>query len=77
MNSLGLVLFDPDSNIRKFGQFRNLVALGRDGSLAWIAELPETTTGDHYYSLKQIDERIVANSFSGLPPTSTQTRAMS
>ena len=65
MNSLVLVLLDPHSNIRKFGQFRNLVALRRDGSLAWTAQLPETTTGDHYYTLKQIDERIVANSFSG------------
>ena len=48
---LVVVLFDPNAYLEKFGQFPNLVALGRDGELRWTAELPTNTSGDRYYKL--------------------------
>lgn len=50
-----IVLFDPDSFIPKFGQFKNLLAIGIDGCLLWEAQLPTTESGDCYY--KVISER--------------------
>jgi len=47
-----IVLFDPDANIKKFGQFPNLICINSYGAKIWTAELPTTDTGDCYYKLK-------------------------
>ena len=47
-----IVLFDPDSALSRFGQFRNLTAIDPlTGEQVWVAELPSSTTGDRYYKL--------------------------
>lgn len=60
---LVVVLFDPDSNTSKFGQFPNLIAVRRDGSQFWVAELPNTSSGECYYSVREANGHLVANSF--------------
>lgn len=57
-----IVLFDPDSYISKFGQFRNLIALDKFGKTIWIAELPTTSSGDCYYMVVSRSP-LIANSF--------------
>jgi hypothetical protein len=59
---LVVVLFDPDSNTAKFGQFPNLVALRRDGSEFWVAELPSTSTGECYYRVREGGGQLLASS---------------
>jgi len=49
-----IVLYDPDANLKDFGQVPNLVALSAYGKLLWTAELPTTQTGDCYM---EIDSR--------------------
>lgn len=44
-----IVLFDPDSNLGKHGQFRNLIALTSAGEHLWTAELPTDKSSDVYY----------------------------
>ena len=47
-----IVLFDPDSNLQRFGQFANLIALdAQTHDLIWTSELPTTETGDAYYKI--------------------------
>lgn len=58
-----VVLFDPDASRLTYGQFPNLVALRTDGTRAWTAELPTTTTGDCYYYVASINP-LIAYSFS-------------
>lgn len=58
-----LVLFDPDAEQGKSGQFPNLVALDDEGRQIWAAELPTTNTGDRYYRL-QSKSPIIVSSFS-------------
>lgn len=53
--TLAIVLFAPDSDLRNYGQFRNVVAVDREGNLVWTAELPTTTTGDCYYKIGKRD----------------------
>jgi hypothetical protein len=60
---LVVVLFDPGANLSKFGQFPNLVAVRRDGSVFWTAELPSSTTGECYYKVRGADDEITAYSF--------------
>lgn len=51
MGGLVVVLFDPDANLGKRGQFRNLLALHQTGEVAWVAELPTTQASDVYCSV--------------------------
>ena len=44
-----IVLFDPDANLGKRSQFRNLIALTADGDHLWTAELPTDKPSDVYY----------------------------
>jgi hypothetical protein len=55
-----VVLFDPDADDKAFGQFRNLVGLGVDGSLLWRAELPTSTSGDCYYRMEMRNGKLLA-----------------
>ena len=46
-----VVLYDPDADPRRYGTFRNVVALDRGGRQVWVAETPTTSTGDCYYHI--------------------------
>jgi hypothetical protein len=62
---LVVALLDPDANLAKFGQFRNLLGLRRSGEIIWTAELPTSTTGDCYLAVDQDSaDRLRARSFS-------------
>ena len=52
---LVIVLFAPDSNLKKFGQFHNVIAVDRHGHMVWEAELPTSNTGDRYYKIANRD----------------------
>ena len=41
----------PDADPRRYGTFRNVVALDRGGRQVWVAETPTTSTGDCYYHI--------------------------
>lgn len=43
-----IVLLEPDADLGRHGQFRNLVALSPDGGLLWHAELPTDKASDVY-----------------------------
>jgi len=49
---LVVVMFDPDAEQRKSGQFRNVVACRRDGSGFWIADVRTTETGDRFTAVR-------------------------
>ena len=51
LKGMVVVLFDPDSFIPKFGQFKNLIAIDSIGNLLWEAQLPTSESGDCYYKL--------------------------
>jgi hypothetical protein len=61
VNELVIVLFDPDANLGKQGQFRNLVALHPTGELAWIAEFPTSKVSDVYYRISSQQPLKVAS----------------
>lgn len=63
LNASLVVLFDSDARLEKFGQFPNLIAVDESGKRLWVAELPTTKTGDHYYRIAST-EPLVAYSFS-------------
>lgn len=46
-----IVLFDPDSNFGKQGQFHNLIALSNNGTQIWAADLPTDKRSDVYYRI--------------------------
>ena len=50
-----LVMFDPDSDPKKFGQFQNVIALDVEGNVVWEADLPTSNTGDRYYRVASRD----------------------
>jgi hypothetical protein len=61
VGGLVVVLFDPDANLGKQGQFRNLVALRQTGELAWIAEFPTSKASDVYYRVSSRQPLKVAS----------------
>lgn len=50
-----VVMFDPDSDPNKFGQFANIFGVSRAGQVVWKAELPTSNTGDRYYKIAARD----------------------
>ncbi|MDP1028657.1 hypothetical protein Q5H91_15660 [Sphingomonas sp. KR1UV-12] len=51
----------------KEDKLHNIMCLDDDGSLRWRASLPRAAaTRDCYVSLKQVGERLVAKTWSGL-----------
>lgn len=56
-----IVLFDPDAEQGKIGQFPNLVAVNERGEQVWIADLPTSTTGDRYYRVQSEDPIVVSS----------------
>lgn len=59
-----IVLFDPDAYTETFGQFRNLIAITREGEKLWAAELPTTESGDRYYRVTSKDPLIAYSIYS-------------
>lgn len=59
-----IILFDPDSYIKKFGQFNNIVAIDFSGNKIWTAELPTNSSGDLYLSITSRDP-LIAYSIKG------------
>ena len=60
---LVVVMFEPEAQQLKWGQFANIAAFRRDGQPFWTAELPTSETGDRYYSLAVGDGQVLkANS---------------
>lgn len=57
-----IVLFDPDANLGKEGQFRNLLCLREDGRVRWVAELPTEKSTDVYYKVAKHNP-LIAYSF--------------
>lgn len=62
-NQTYIILFDRGSNIRKWGQFPNIICLNSKGEKIWTVELPTTDTGDSYYQMKLEDEKLIADSW--------------
>lgn len=58
-----IVLYDRDSNIRKWGQFPNIICLNNKGDKFWTVELPTTDTGDSYYQMEFKDGKLIADSW--------------
>lgn len=58
-----LVLLNPDSNMKEWGQFKNLIGVDEQGTILWKADLPTTITGDTYHSLEIRDDKIYAYSW--------------
>ena len=59
-----IILFNPDSYKKKFGQFPNLIAISRTGEIIWTAELPTNSSGDRYYQLSSRIPLTVDSIFS-------------
>ena len=59
-----IVLYNPDSNLSKFGQFRNLFAIDLNGSTLWIAKLPTHNTGDCYCKILSKNPLTVLSFYS-------------
>ncbi len=61
-----IVLFDSDVWLKRPGQFHNLRAYDFSGGELWRADLPTSTTNDHFVSLLGGGlHEVVAHSFSG------------
>jgi len=58
-----IVLYNRDSNIRKWGQFPNIICLNSKGEKIWTVELPTTDTGDSYYQMEFEDGKLIADSW--------------
>lgn len=61
-NKIFVILYDRDSNIRKWGQFPNLIGLSNSGEKLWVAELPTTDTGDSYFDVQLEEGKLIADS---------------
>jgi len=48
-----IVLSDPDSNLGKDGQFKNLICLDKRGNIVWVAEMPTDKNSDVYYKISK------------------------
>jgi hypothetical protein len=56
-----VVFLDPDANLGKDGQYRNLIGLDLIGNKKWLAELPTSDSCDVYWRIKQRDPLIVSS----------------
>ncbi|MBY0273461.1 MAG: hypothetical protein K2X02_08690 [Alphaproteobacteria bacterium] len=62
-NQTYLVLFDRDSNIRKWGQFPNIICLSTEGEKLWTVELPTTDTGDSYFRMQLKEGKLFGDAW--------------
>lgn len=63
--SLGIIIIflDPDANMGKSGQYKNIVAYDTSGQKMWEAELPTSKSSDVYWKIVK-KEPLVALSYS-------------
>ncbi|MBY0273391.1 MAG: hypothetical protein K2X02_08335 [Alphaproteobacteria bacterium] len=62
-NQTYIILFDRGSNIKKWGQFPNIICLNSKGDKIWTVELPTTSTGDSYYQMGFEDGKLIGDSW--------------
>lgn len=60
--NLFIVLLDPRSDKKNWGQFPNLFGVDFFGNIIWRAELPTTDTGDTYFDVQLDDGKLIADS---------------
>lgn len=58
-----IVLLDPDADLGKSGQYRNLMALDSAGAVVWLAELPTDRDSDVFTRIAS-REPLIADTFS-------------
>ncbi|MBY0273455.1 MAG: hypothetical protein K2X02_08660 [Alphaproteobacteria bacterium] len=58
-----IVLYDMGSNIRKWGQFPNIICFNSKGEKIWTVELPTTDTGDSYFRMQFKNGKLIADSW--------------
>ncbi len=58
-----VVLLDVDS-VASVGQFRNLVALDKRGSVIWKAEMPTSANYDRYFKIASVDPLVAYSTTS-------------
>jgi hypothetical protein len=58
-----VVLLDPDANMGKTGQYRNLLAYDATGEKLWEADLPTSKPSDVYWKIVN-REPLIVYSFS-------------
>jgi hypothetical protein len=63
LKSIVIVFLDPDSNLGRDGQYKNLLAFNMKGEKLWEAELPTSKTSDVYWRIKR-KSPLVVSSFS-------------
>ena len=61
LNGTVIVFLDPDANLGKSGQYRNLLGFDLQGKRIWEAELPTTKPSDVYWRIKQKSPLIVSS----------------
>ena len=54
-----VVFLDPDANMGKSGQYRNLIAYDPSGQKMWEAQLPTSKPSDVYWKLAKKEPLIV------------------
>ncbi|ORU90027.1 MAG: hypothetical protein A6F71_03425 [Cycloclasticus sp. symbiont of Poecilosclerida sp. M] len=63
LSGVVVVFLDPNANLGKSDQYRNLLGFDRQGNKLWEAELPTSKTSDVYWRIKQ-KTPLVVSSFS-------------
>lgn len=63
LSDITVVFLDPDANLGKGGQFRNLLGYSASGEVLWKAELPTEKNADVYWKIKS-KEPLIAVSFT-------------
>ena len=58
-----IVFLDPDANLGKTKQYKNLLGFNKQGKKIWEAELPTTKSSDVYWRIKR-KAPLVVSSFS-------------
>ncbi len=63
LSGVVVVFLDPDANLGKAGQYRNLLGFDQQGKKLWEAELPTSKSSDVYWRIKK-KSPLVMSSFS-------------
>ncbi|MFC1560735.1 hypothetical protein ACFL3W_02210 [Pseudomonadota bacterium] len=56
-----VVFLDPDANLGKAEQYRNLLGFDQQGKKLWEAELPTSKSSDVYWRIKKKSPLIVSS----------------
>lgn len=61
LSGVVVVFLDPDANLGKSGQYRNLIGINQQGKKIWEADLPTSKSSDVYWKIKQKTPLIVSS----------------